>query len=108
MMHGCTEPSSILHPYAFAIAAHNRTDPMGVNANATMTKNTSEYHSHGNFLLACCSSPRFQIIGWESIALVASSRSLLNNPVLPGPVPKRCEPGRRRFVRSLKMRLVVL
>src|SRR5215211_6475839 len=50
MMHGCTEPSSTLHPYAFAIAAHNRTDPMGANANATMTKNTSEYHSHGNFL----------------------------------------------------------
>ena len=33
-MHGCTEPSSTLHPYAFAIAAHNMTDPMGANANA--------------------------------------------------------------------------
>ena len=29
MMHGCTEPSSTLHPYAFAIAAHNMTDPIG-------------------------------------------------------------------------------
>src|ERR1044071_8113535 len=26
-MHGCTEPSSTLHPYAFAIAAHNMTAP---------------------------------------------------------------------------------
>jgi len=50
MMHGCTEPSSTLHPYAFAIAAHNMTDPMGANANATMTKSASEYQSHGNRL----------------------------------------------------------
>lgn len=50
MMHGCTEPSSTLHPYAFAIAAHNMTDPMGANANATMRKNANQYHSHGNLL----------------------------------------------------------
>jgi hypothetical protein len=52
MMHGCTEPSSTLHPYAFAIAAHNMTDPMGANANATMTNSASEYQIHGNRL--CC------------------------------------------------------
>lgn len=50
MMHGCTEPSSTLHPYAFAIAAHSMTDPMGANANATMRKSASQYHSHGNLL----------------------------------------------------------
>jgi hypothetical protein len=49
-MHGCTEPSSTLHPYAFAIAAHNMTDPMGANANATMRKSASQYHSQGNLL----------------------------------------------------------
>jgi len=26
------------------------TDPMGANANATMTKSASQYHSHGNLL----------------------------------------------------------
>jgi hypothetical protein len=52
MMHGCTEPSSTLHPYAFAIAAHNMTEPMGANANVTMTKSATEYQSHGNRL--CC------------------------------------------------------
>src|SRR6266702_2596887 len=50
MVHGCTEPSSTLHPYAFTIALHNMTDPMGANANATMTKSASKYHSHGNLL----------------------------------------------------------
>ena len=50
MMQGCTEPSSTLHPFAFAIAAHNMTDPMGANANATMTRSASQYHSHGNLL----------------------------------------------------------
>jgi len=49
-MHGCIEPSSTLHPYAFAIALHNMTDPIGANANATMTKSASKYHSHGNLL----------------------------------------------------------
>src|SRR4029077_2410674 len=38
MMHGWTEPSSTLHPYAFAIAPHNITDPIGANANATIRK----------------------------------------------------------------------
>ena len=50
MMQGCTEPSSTLHPFAFAIAAHNMTDPIGANANATMTRSASQYHSHGNLL----------------------------------------------------------
>jgi hypothetical protein len=50
MMHGCTEPSSTLHPYAFAIAAHNMTDPIGANASATMMKSASEYQIHGNRL----------------------------------------------------------
>src|SRR4030095_11955593 len=50
MIHGCTEPSSTLQPYAFAIAAHEITDPMGANANATITKSARKYHSHGNLL----------------------------------------------------------
>src|SRR6516162_3874005 len=50
MMHGCTEPSSTLHAYALAIAPHNITDPMGVNANARMTKSARKYHSQGNLL----------------------------------------------------------
>ena len=50
MMHGCTEPSSTLHRYAFAIAAHNMTDPIGANANAAMTKSASKYQNHGNLL----------------------------------------------------------
>jgi len=50
MRQGCTEPSSTLHPYAFAIAAHNMTDPIGANANATIMKSASQYHSHGNLL----------------------------------------------------------
>jgi len=48
MMHGCTEPSSTLHPYEFAIAAHNMTDPMGANANAMMTNSARQYQNHGN------------------------------------------------------------
>src|SRR6516164_5115506 len=50
MMHGWTEPSSTLHPYAFAIAPHNRTDPMGANANTTMTNSANKYQNHGNLL----------------------------------------------------------
>jgi hypothetical protein len=50
MMQGCTEPSSTLHPYAFAIAAHNMTDPIGANANALMTKSASTYQINGNRL----------------------------------------------------------
>jgi len=49
-MHGWTEPASTLHLYAFAIALHNITDPMGADANAPMTKTASKYHSHGNLL----------------------------------------------------------
>src|SRR4029079_3654889 len=52
MMHGCTEPSSTLHPYALAIAPHNMTDPIGANANARMMKSASACHNHGNFLPA--------------------------------------------------------
>src|SRR5215470_4304371 len=50
MMHGCAEPSSTLHPYAFAIAPHNITDPIGANASAMITKRASAYQSHGNVL----------------------------------------------------------
>jgi hypothetical protein len=50
MMHGCTEPSSTLQPYAFAIPAHNITDPIGANMNARITKSTSKYQIHGNLL----------------------------------------------------------
>src|SRR5262245_65522748 len=50
MMHGCTEPSSTLHAYALAIAPHNITDPMGANANTTMTNSASKYQNHGNLL----------------------------------------------------------
>jgi hypothetical protein len=32
------------------MAPHNITDPIGANANATMTKSASIYHSHGNLL----------------------------------------------------------
>jgi len=49
-MHGCTEPSSTLQPYAFAIAPHNITDPIGAKANATITNSASEYQNHGNLL----------------------------------------------------------
>src|SRR3954454_23398953 len=45
-----TDPSSTLHPYAFAITAHNMTDPIGAKAKATMTKSTSKYQNHGNLL----------------------------------------------------------
>jgi hypothetical protein len=50
MMHGCTEPSSTLHPYVFAIAAHNMTDPIGPNANRKIAKSASKYQIHGNRL----------------------------------------------------------
>src|SRR6516165_2913917 len=51
MTHGCTEPSSTLQPYAFAIAPHNRTDPIGANANAPIRRRARKYQSHGNLLL---------------------------------------------------------
>ena len=50
MMHGCTDPSSTLHPYAFAIALHNITDPIGAKANAKITASASKYKIHGNLL----------------------------------------------------------
>src|ERR1051325_5788042 len=50
MMHGCTEPSSTLHPYAFAMPAHSITDPIGAKANATISTSASTYQNHGNFL----------------------------------------------------------
>jgi hypothetical protein len=50
MMQGCTEPSSTLHPYAFAMAPHNITDPIGANANAKITKSASRYQIQGNRL----------------------------------------------------------
>ena len=78
MIHGCTEPSSTLHPYAFAIAAHNITDAIGANANAAMKKSANAYQSHGNFLCGL------------SIGL----RSFLDDLVLLGPFPKRGELGR--------------
>jgi hypothetical protein len=49
-MHGCAEPSSTLHPYVFAIAAHNITDPTGAKANAMITESASKYQIHGNRL----------------------------------------------------------
>src|SRR6266404_6154257 len=51
MMHGCTEPSSTLQPYAFAIPAHNITDPIGANANAKIARRASKYKTHGNLLV---------------------------------------------------------
>jgi hypothetical protein len=48
MMQGWTEPSSTLHPCVFAIHAHNITDPIGANANATITTSASEYQIQGN------------------------------------------------------------
>src|SRR3954468_24185885 len=50
MMHGCTEPSSTLHPYAFATVAHNMTDAIGANASATIGRSASTYQSHGNLV----------------------------------------------------------
>ena len=47
MIQGCTEPSSTLHPYALPIAAHNITDPIGANANKTISAKTSQYKTHG-------------------------------------------------------------
>src|SRR4051794_38840488 len=47
-MHGCTEPSSTLHPYAFAIVAHDTTEAIGANANATIGRSASKYQIHGN------------------------------------------------------------
>jgi hypothetical protein len=47
-MHGCTEPSSTLHPYAFAIVAHKMTDAIGAHANAAIGRSASTYQSHGN------------------------------------------------------------
>src|ERR1700750_2795615 len=108
MMHGCAEPSSTLHRYAFAIAAHNMTDPIGANANAAMTKSASIYQSHGNLL---CGLPFMTAIPNQQVASrhrcscvqISDLLSLLDDPVLFGPVPKRGELGGRRPVRSLKM-----
>src|SRR3954451_19076061 len=50
MLHGCTEPSSTLHPYAFATVAHKTTDAIGANANATIGRSASTYQSHGNLV----------------------------------------------------------
>ena len=100
MMHGCAEPSSTLHPYAFAIAAHNMTDPIGAKASATMTKSASAYNSHGNFL---CGLPFITAIpnhrSRVNIDIVAhlfqsGLRTLLDDPVLLSPAPKRAELGR--------------
>src|SRR5262245_51515032 len=92
-MHGCTEPSSTLHPYAFAIAAHNMTDPIGANANAAMTKSDSKYQSHGNLL---CGLPFMNAIRNHRLRVNILARvqisdllSLLDDPLLLGPVPKR-------------------
>jgi len=49
-MHGCTDPSSTLHPYAFAIAPQNITDPIGAKENAKITTSASEHKIHGNLL----------------------------------------------------------
>src|SRR4051812_31056060 len=94
MMHGCTEPSSTLHPYAFAIAAHKMTDPIGANANAPITRRASKYQIHGN---------RLCDIAFSRIALL----TLLDHPVFLGPVPQRGELSWERFVRCPKMRPMV-
>jgi hypothetical protein len=39
-----------LHPYAFAMAPHNITDPIGANANAPITRSASKYQIQGNRL----------------------------------------------------------
>ena len=96
-MHGCTEPSSTLHPYAFAMAPHNITDPIGVNANAKITKSTTKYQIHGNLLCDLLST----------IAL-SELLTLLDDSVLFGRVPKRGEVGWWRFMRSLKIRPMVI
>src|SRR4029077_20671327 len=107
MMHGCTEPSSTLHPYAFAIAAHNMTDPMGPNANATMTNSASIYHSHGNLLcglpfMTAIPNHRLRANILARVFKISDLLSLLNDPLLLGPVPKRGELG-WRIVRFLQM-----
>ena len=48
MMQGWAEPSSTLQPLALAIVAHSITDPIGANANATITKSASKYKTQGN------------------------------------------------------------
>src|SRR5215216_7248321 len=82
MMHGCTEFSSTLHPCALAIAAHNMTEPIGANANATMTKSASVYHSHGNFLcglpfITAIPNHRLQVSFGSSVR-ITDLRSLLD------------------------------
>src|SRR5262249_62120694 len=76
MTHGCTEPSSTLQPYAFAIAPHNITDPMGANANARITNSASKYQNHGNLLCGLPFITRFQIIGYKSTLWLVFSKPL--------------------------------
>ena len=100
MMHGCAVPSSTLHPYAFAMAPHSITDPIGANAKPAMRKSTSPYQSHGNLL---CGVAVIGILNQKSqFKVFASPNSLptlLDDPVLLSPVPKRGEFRRRRLVR---------
>jgi len=77
MMHGCTEPSSTLHPYAFEIAPHKITDPIGANANAKITTSTSKYQIHGNLLCGLLLMPAISIrrISFAERTHVAGSSS---------------------------------
>src|SRR5437763_5735756 len=92
MTQGCTEPSSTLHPYAFAIALHKMTDPMGANANAPIRRSANKYQTHGNRFLTS-----------RSICLL----TWLNPPVFLDPVPQRGELSWSGFVCCLKMRPVI-
>src|SRR5215472_5221899 len=104
MMQGCTEPSSTLHPYAFAMAAHNITDPIGTNANATMMTSASTYQNHGNRLC-----PVAFISGILNHVLKVNVLLILcHDPALLGPFPQRGELSRHRLVRCLKMRAMIL
>src|SRR5262245_28251012 len=100
MTQGCAEPSSTLHPYAFAIAPHKITNPIGANANATMTKSASAYHSHGNLLrglpfITAIRNHRLVVNICSSPVRTTDLRTLLDDPVLLGPVTKRDELGGR-------------
>src|SRR6516165_3348786 len=107
MTHGCTEPSSTLQPYAFAMAPHNMTDPIGANANAPIRRRARKYQSHGNLL-------------WRVVFIIGTLNhtsqvnvfcfccqtlvTLLEDLVFFTPVLHRGELSRRRFVRCVKMR----
>ena len=102
--------SSTLHPYAFAMAPHNITDPIGANANAPITRSASKYQIHGNRLCGVAfiigilnQSSKSTSLAWVMPVLA----TLLDDPVFLGPVPQRGELSRPRFVRCLKMRLMV-